>query len=343
MAANTAVATTGNTALSNGQPKAGIATYLGSDAVRANIAGVIGEKNVTRFISSVVSAVQINPTLAACTNGSILSAALQGEALQLAPSPQLGQFFMVPYDKKEKQGNRWVVVAKEAQFQIGWKGYVQLAIRSGQYRKIVVSEIKTGECEYNPITEEMELHPIMDPVKREKTPTVGYYAMFELLNGFRKELFSPRESVEAHARKYSSAYRYDLKEGKRSSVWTTDFDSMAKKTLIRQLIGKWGIMSVEMQQAHEKDMAVIDEDGSARYIDNASAIDVEDRVAEDIAQNANSVPFEQAAIEQKPQLKTMDDIKAGVDKQSVAVPAGNSAKAEPEVLDDEEMPDFMRG
>ena len=148
MAVNTAVATTGNTALSNGQPKVGIATYLGSDAVRANIAGVIGVKNVTRFISSVVSAVQINPALAACTNGSILSAALQGEALQLAPSPQLGQFYMVPYDKKEKVNGKWQVVAKEAQFQIGYKGYIQLAIRSGQYRKIVVSEIKEGECKY---------------------------------------------------------------------------------------------------------------------------------------------------------------------------------------------------
>lgn len=331
MTANTAVATTGNTALSNGQPKAGIATYLGSDAVRANIAGVIGEKNVTRFISSVVSAVQINPTLAACTNGSILSAALQGEALQLAPSPQLGQFYMVPYDKKEKINGKWQVVAKEAQFQIGWKGYVQLAIRSGQYRKIVVSEIKEGECKYNPITEEMELFPIMDPAKREKASTVGYYAMFELMNGFRKELFSPRESVEAHAKRYSSAYRYDLKEGKKSSVWTTDFDSMAKKTLIRQLIGKWGIMSVEMQQAYEKDMAVIDEDGAARYIDNE--VSVEAQVAEDVTQNANSVPF---PANQEPVKVTPES-----PKQQASTTAPE--KVSGEVVEDDEVPDFMKG
>lgn len=189
---------------------------------------------------------------------------------------------MVPYDKKEKQGNKWVVIAKEAQFQIGYKGYIQLAIRSGQYRKIVVSEIKAGECICNPITEEIELHPIMDPAKREKEQTVGYYTMFELMNGFRKELYSPREAVEAHARKYSQAYRIDLNKGYQNSKWTTDFDAMAKKTLIRQLIGKWGIMSVEMQQAYEKDMAVIDEDGTARYIDNANTIDVEAQVAEDM-------------------------------------------------------------
>lgn len=287
---NTAVVTTGNTGLVNSQPKAGIASYLGGDAVRANIAGVIGEKNVTRFVSSVVSAVQINPTLASCTHGSILNAALQGEALQLAPSPQLGQFYMVPYDKKEKVNGKWQVVGKEAQFQIGWKGYVQLAIRSGQYRKIVVNEIKTGECSYNPITEEIELHPIMDAAERENAEVIGYYAMFELVNGFRKELFTSKARMESHAKKYSQAYRTDLSKGYQNSKWTTDFDAMAKKTMIRKLIGKWGIMSVEMQQAYEKDMAVIDADGTARYVDN-EPVDVEVQVQQDIAENANTIDF----------------------------------------------------
>ncbi len=329
--ANTTVVATGSTALSNVQQEVGIATYLGREAVRANIAGVIGEKNVTRFISSVVSAVQINPTLAACTNGSILSAALQGEALQLAPSPQLGQFYMVPYDKKGKVNGKSETVAKEAQFQIGWKGYVQLAIRSGQYKKIVVSEIKKGECEYNPITEEITLHPIMNPSERENEKTVGYYAMFELMNGFRKELFSPRESVEAHARKYSSAYRYDLEKGKKSSVWTTDFDSMAKKTLIRQLIGKWGIMSVEMQQAYEKDMSVIEEDGTTRYVDND--VSVEAQVVADVAENANSVPFPRDVQE------TVNTIQESPKQQVTKDPE----KMQEEVVDDDEIPDFMKG
>lgn len=296
--AGTAVATAGNTAMMNNQPKTGIASYLGGDAVRANIAGVIGEKNVTRFISSVVSAVQVNPTLAACTHGSVLNAALQGEALQLAPSPQLGQFYMVPYDKKEKVNGKWQVVAKEAQFQIGWKGYVQLAIRSGQYRKIVVNEIRAGECAYNPITEEIELYPIMNPAEREKAEVIGYYAMFELVNGFRKELFSSKEEMNAHAKKYSQAYRTDLNKGYQNSKWTTDFDAMAKKTMIRQLIGKWGIMSVEMQQAYEKDMAVIDADGTSRYVDN-EPVDVEVRVQQDIIDNANTEDFEESSAKQE--------------------------------------------
>lgn len=272
-----------------------ITAYLSADAVRKQICGVIGEKNSTRFISSVVSAVQANPALKNCTNASVLSAALQGEALGLAPSPQLGQFYMVGFKSKKNINGQWVEV-EEAQFQMGWKGLVQLAIRSGQYKNIVVSEIKEGEADYNPITEEIDLHPIMDPAAREKAPTIGYYAMFELMNGFKKQLFSPIERIEAHAMQYSRGYANDKKYGKKSSVWSTNFDAMAKKTMIRQLIGKWGIMSVEMQQAFVNDMGVIDEDGSVRYVDN-TPVNVEVQVQEDIQANANSEDFEEVAPE----------------------------------------------
>lgn len=289
-----------STQLATQQQKTGIASYLGGDAVKKNISGVIGEKNVTRFISSVVSAVQANPQLANCSNASILSAALQGEALQLAPSPQLGQFYIVPYKNKKKDASgRWVDV-DEAQYQIGYRGYLQLAIRSGLYKNIVVSEIKEGEIDYNPITEEIDLHPIMNPAERENAKTIGYYAMFELMNGFKKQLYAPIERIQAHARKYSRGYRYDLDNNKKSSPWTTNFDAMAKKTLIRQLIGKWGIMSVEMQQAFSNDMGVIDEDGTVRYVDNPQTVDVEVQVQQDIEDNANTVEFETVEPEQTP-------------------------------------------
>ena len=279
-----------STQLATQKPQTGIATYLGADAVKKNISGVIGEKNVTRFVSSVVSAVQANPALATCSNASILSAALQGEALQLAPSPQLGQFYIVPYKNRKKIGDKWVDV-EEAQYQIGWRGYLQLAIRSGQYKNIVVSEIKEGEADYNPITEEIDLHPILNPAERENAKTIGYYAMFELMNGFKKQLYSPIERIQAHAKRYSRGYRYDVENNKKTSPWSTNFDAMAKKTMIRQLIGKWGIMSVEMQQAYSNDMGVIDEDGTVRYVDNPQTVEVE--VQQDIAQNANTVEFEE--------------------------------------------------
>lgn len=263
--------------------KVGMTAYLSSEAVRNNISSVIGEKNTTKFVSSVVSAVQANPLLAECSNGSILSAALLGESLQLTPSPQLGMFYMVPYSVKGK--------GKEAQFQLGYKGYIQLAIRSGQYRKIVATEVKEGEIkDYNPITEDFTLTPILDMAKRAKLPTVGYYGMFELNNGFRKEIYWSREQMNEHAIRYSRGYSKDLREKTAYTFWSKDFDGMAKKTILRQLISKWGIMSIEMQKAYEGDMGVIQEDGTVRYVDNESDV-VEDAQAE-IAENANKEVLE---------------------------------------------------
>lgn len=265
-------------AVATQKKKTGIATYLANDAVKKNIMSVIGEKNTTKFVSSVVSAVQTNPALAECTNGSILSAALLGEALQLSPSPQLGQFYMVPYKNKG---------VSEAQFQLGAKGYKQLAIRSGQYKRIVTSVVKEGELKsFNPITEEYIFEPIMDMATREKLPVIGYYAAFELLNGFKKELYWSKEKMQSHAQKYSNGYRSDLKKGTSYTFWSKDFDGMAEKTMIRQLISKWGIMSIDMQKAFESDMGIVREDGTVEYADNV--VDIETEVKEEIAENANA-------------------------------------------------------
>ena len=160
----------------------GMAAYLTNDAVKNQINSIVGGKNGTRFISSIISAVQTNPALQECTNQSILSAALLGESLNLSPSPQLGQFYMVPFKDRER--------GTVAQFQLGYKGYIQLAIRSGQYKKLNVLPIKEGELvSYNPLDEEIEVQLIEDEEAREQAPTIGYYAMVEYTNGFRKTLY----------------------------------------------------------------------------------------------------------------------------------------------------------
>lgn len=242
------------------RPQTGIAAYLNNEEVKSNILSVVGEKNAKNFISSIVSAVQTTPALQKCTKISILNAALLGQALNLTPSPQLAMFYMVPYKNKG---------VDEAQFQLGWKGYVQLAIRSGQYRKIVTSEVREGEIkEFNPITEEFKLDPVLDVQKRLSLPVIGYYAMLELTNGFRKEIFWTKEKMEDHAKQYSKGYASDLRNNTAYTFWSKNFDDMAKKTMLRQLISKWGIMSIEMQSAFESDMAVIDADGNKRYVDN---------------------------------------------------------------------------
>ena len=170
---------------------------------------------------------------------------------------------MVPFNDS-KRG------CKVAQFQIGYKGYIQLAIRSGQYKKLNVLAIKEGELvNYNPLDEDIEVRLIENEEEREKAETIGYYAMFEYLNGFKKTLYWSKAKMEAHALKYSMGYR--AKKG--YTFWEKDFDGMAYKTMLRQLISKWGIMSVDltMQKALESDMAVINDNGTYDYIDNSDA------------------------------------------------------------------------
>lgn len=125
--------------------------------------------------------------------------------------------------------------------------------------------IKKGELvKYDPLNEEIEVNLIEDELKREKTETIGYYAMFEYVNGFKKTMYWSKEKMEAHALKYSMGYR--AKKG--YTFWEKDFDGMAYKTMLRQLISKWGIMSIEMQNAYEGDMAYIKDDGTKEYVDN---------------------------------------------------------------------------
>ena len=252
-----------NNSLAKRQGKQTLSAYLSQDAVKNKINEVIGGKNGQRFISAIVSATTTNPALQECSNGSILSAAMLGESLKLSPSPQLGQYYLVPFNNTKKG-------RKEAQFQLGYKGYIQLAIRSGQYKKLNVVAIKEGELiKFDPLNEEIEVNLIQDEEEREKAPTIGYYAMFEYVNGFRKAIYWSKAKMEAHALKYSQGYK--AKKG--YTFWEKDFDGMAFKTMLRQLISKWGIMSIDMQTAMDSDMGVIRDDGSVDYVDYADEDD----------------------------------------------------------------------
>lgn len=230
-----------------------------SDGYKNLINNTLGDpKRAAAFVTAITSAVATNPGLMECDPGTILSAGLLGETLQLSPSPQLGQYYLVPF--KDTKNGRTV-----AQFQLGYKGYIQLAIRSGQYKKLNALAIKEGELiRWDPLNEELEVKLIEDEAERAKTPTIGYYAMFEYLNGFRKEMYWSIEKMDAHAKEYSFAY----KKGYGSSFWLKDFDAMAIKTMLRQLISKWGIMSIDFQKAFEADMGVVREDNSVDYVDN---------------------------------------------------------------------------
>lgn len=267
------------------QKKPAFSAVINSDGYKKLINNTLRDpKRADRFVASIVTAVSVNPALSECESASIVSAALLGETLGLSPSPQLGHFYMVPFDNKKKN-------IKQATFQLGYKGYLQLAIRSGNYKRINVLAIKEGELvRYDPLAEEIEVNLIEDEETRENAPTCGYYAMFEYTNGFKKAMYWSKAKMLNHADKYSQAFSKEATNGKfpkvsyadyaagnydkkdewlYSSFWYKDFDAMAMKTMLRQLISKWGIMSIEMQTAIEKDEAYIHEDGSAEYIDIA--------------------------------------------------------------------------
>lgn len=238
-------------------------------------------KRNQQFVANLVSAVSSNPVLAECDQISIVSAALQAEALHFPINNALGYVYLVPFSKKEynPQTHQREEVAKIAQFQIGYKGYIQLAIRSGQYKNIDAIEVKEGEIgRFNPI-DGQEYNWIQNPEERLKAKTIGYLAFLTLTNGFHKEIYMTKEAMENHADTYSQAFNltdyHKFINGeisqkdmwKFSSYWYKDFSEMAKKTVIRQLLSKWGIMSVEMQEAYIKDQAEMQADGTYNYVD----------------------------------------------------------------------------
>ena len=220
----------------------------------------------------------VNPALQECDAGTILAGALLGESLNLSPSPQLGQYYLVPFKQKAKYDRGGNMVRPEtttATFVLGYKGYIQLAIRSGQYKDLEAMEIKQGEyLGRDPETGKAKFQFIEDDDERETLPTIGYMAYFEYnppkgsTTGFRKTIYWSKEKMMTHADTYSKAFSRqgyeDLQAGRvpekdmwrYSSFWYKNFDDMARKTLIRHLISHWGIMSIDMQPALEHDDAV---------------------------------------------------------------------------------------
>ena len=269
-----------NNQLANSKPKFSVA--LQSDAFQKLINNTLGDKDrAQRFIASISSAVATNPKLQECEAGTIISGALLGEALGLSPSNALGQFYLVPYENKNKG-------VKEAQFQLGYKGYLALAMRSGQYKDLDVIEIHEGEYKgRDKETGKQKFEFIQDESERIMKPVIGYLGYFELLNGFTKKLYVSKAEMEQHADTYSKAFNLadyrKLQAGqipekdmwKYSSFWYKNFDQMAFKTVLRQLISKWGIMSIELQDAYARDMAVMRENGEYAYVDNDDFVEAE--------------------------------------------------------------------
>lgn len=269
---------------------------LSGEELKSRFNDILGEK-APQFMASIVNATAGNKALQECDPNSILSAALVAATLDLPIDQNLGFAALVPYSGK-------------AQFQVMWKGFVQLAQRSGQYATMGRGVVYEDEIvSYNPIYGDIVLVDDFSACKQrmngEDDKIAGYLAWFEMNNGFRKELYMTKSEVEHHALTYSKSYQYDKAKGKKASRWSIDFNVMAQKTVIKRLLSQWGILSIEMQRAMQEDQKVYDASGAGTYEDNPTrdeedgdgavtvVTEAEFTEAEDVTETTDATPDEE--------------------------------------------------
>lgn len=274
------------------QKPATLQSMVTSAGIRERFNDVLGKK-APAFISSLISVANNSDMLAKADPTTVITAGIMAATLDLPINQNLGFAYIVPFYNGKKR-------ITEAQFQMGYKGYVQLAMRTGQYKTINASEIYEGEIKSrNRLTGEFELG------ERTSDKVVGYIAYFRLVNGFEKYLYMTKEEVEAHAKKYSQTYK------KGFGLWSTDFDSMAIKTVLKRLLSKYGILSVEMHNmatALSNDGAVIrDKDGQLTPDFEGATVDVQAEVADTIEHNANSEELDIPAFVDPETGEVIDD------------------------------------
>lgn len=282
-----------NEVANKNQKPATLQSMVTSAGIRERFNDVLGKK-APAFISSLISVANNSDMLAKADPTTVITAGIMAATLDLPINQNLGFAYIVPFYNGKKR-------ITEAQFQMGYKGYVQLAMRTGQYKTINASEIYEGEIKSrNRLTGEFELG------ERTSDKVVGYIAYFRLVNGFEKYLYMTKEEVEAHAKKYSQTYKKDF------GLWITDFDSMAIKTVLKRLLSKYGILSVEMHNmatALSNDGAVIrDKDGQLTPDFEGTTVDVQAEVADTIEHNANSEELDIPAFVDPETGEVIDDV-----------------------------------
>lgn len=209
-----------------------IKQFFGRDEVKQKFTEMLG-KRAPQFITSVLQIATSNKLLENVEPVSIYNSAAIAATLDLPLNNNLGYAWIVPYSGK-------------AQFQLGWKGLVQLAQRTGQYLRINVVEVYENQFKkWNSLTEELDADFSIEGTGK----IVGYCAYFKLINGFEKTTYWSKEKVLAHGKKYSKSFN--------SGPWKTDESAMCRKTVLKNTLSQWGILSIEMQNAFKVDQSVV--------------------------------------------------------------------------------------
>jgi recombination protein RecT len=227
-----------------------IKSFFEKDSVKNRFKEMLGKRS-NQFISSIIQITANNSYLSKADPISVYNSAMMAATLDLPINQNLGFAWVVPY--KNKSG------VFEAQFQLGWRGIVQLALRTGQYKAINVIDVYENQFKsFNYLTEELDANFSVQGTGK----IVGYACYLEMISGFQKTTYWTVEQAQSHGRKYSKTFN--------NGPWKTDFDAMAKKTVLKNTISKWGILSIEMQTAIKVDQAILkdDEGNEVEYVDH---------------------------------------------------------------------------
>ncbi|MEB6179483.1 recombinase RecT [Enterococcus casseliflavus] len=246
--------------------KLGFKALMNTPAMKKKFTDILHEKSDS-FMGSLMTLVGGDNYLSQAEPMTIIASALKAATMDLPIDKNLGYAYVVPFNRSEKVGNKWVK-HNEAQFILGYKGYIQLAQRSGQYKALNALAIYDGQLiDWNPLTEEFSF----DYKAKVSDEVIGYVGFFELLNGFKKTVYWTKQEIESHRIKNAKGYDKD----KLSGAWVDNYDSMAIKTVLRNLLSKWGLLSVEMQTAITSDEKVFRVDENSDLIEETDLSDME--------------------------------------------------------------------
>lgn len=246
--------------------KLGFKALMNTPAMKKKFTDILHEKSDS-FMGSLMALVGGDNYLSKAEPMTIIASALKAATMDLPIDKNLGYAYVVPFNRSEKVGNKWVK-HNEAQFILGYKGYIQLAQRSGQYKALNALAIYDGQLiDWNPLTEEFTF----DYKAKVSDEVIGYVGFFELLNGFKKTVYWTKQEIESHRIKNAKGYDKE----KLSGAWVDNYDSMAIKTVLRNMLSKWGLLSVEMQSAITSDEKVFRVDENKDLIEETDLSDME--------------------------------------------------------------------
>ncbi|MGV1199090.1 recombinase RecT [Enterococcus casseliflavus] len=246
--------------------KLGFKALMSTPQMKKKFTDILHEKSDS-FMGSLMTLVGGDNYLSQAEPMTIIASALKAATMDLPIDKNLGYAYVVPFNRSEKVGNKWVK-HNEAQFILGYKGYIQLAQRSGQYKALNALAIYDGQLiDWNPLTEEFTF----DYKAKVSDEVIGYVGFFELLNGFKKTVYWTKQEIESHRIKNAKGYDKE----KLSGAWVDNYDSMAIKTVLRNMLSKWGLLSVEMQSAITSDEKVFRVDENNDLIEETDLSDME--------------------------------------------------------------------